>query len=144
VASSSWTQWFPDVKLLHLVSPRSDHCPVLLRLEDDQDIQPKQRLMCYEIMWERDDSLPGEVQRASEEGEPSHNLSDVATSLRRVMASLRRWSFDKFGGVNKELEAIRIKMEELCSQDHIANQVLVDQLKDMMDELLYREEMMWL
>jgi hypothetical protein len=68
----------------------------------------------------------------------------VATSLHRVMASLRRWSFDKFGGVTKELEAIRIKMEELCSQDHIANQVQVDQLRDRMDELLYREEMMWL
>jgi hypothetical protein len=68
----------------------------------------------------------------------------VATSLHRVMASLRRWSFDKFGGVTKELEAIRIKMEELCSQDHIANQVQVDQLRDRMDELLYREQMMWL
>jgi hypothetical protein len=100
--------------------------------------------MRYEIMWERDDMLPGEVQRAWEEGEPSQNLSDVATSLRRVMASLRRWSFDKFGGVTKELEAIRIKMEEFCSQDHIANQMQVDQLRDRMDELLYREEMMWL
>jgi hypothetical protein len=39
-----------------------------------------------------------------------------------VMKALRRWSFNKFGVVMKELEVLKLKM----------------------DELLYREEIMWL
>jgi exonuclease III len=33
IASPSWSQWFLDVKVQHLVSSRSNHCPVFLDLE---------------------------------------------------------------------------------------------------------------
>jgi endonuclease/exonuclease/phosphatase family metal-dependent hydrolase len=31
-ASSSWSAWFPEARLIHLTSSRSDHVPILLEL----------------------------------------------------------------------------------------------------------------
>jgi hypothetical protein len=72
------------------------------------------------------------------------NLGDIATNLHHVMIALKRWSREKFGAVNKELTSIRKEIEELSMQDGIANQVRLRYLNKHMDELLYREEMMWL
>jgi hypothetical protein len=72
------------------------------------------------------------------------NLDDVAMSLPRVMKSLRSWSFQKFGSVTKELEIIKDQLESLSSHNHVANQGEIERLSKCMDELLYREEMMWL
>jgi hypothetical protein len=57
---------------------------------------------------------------------------------------LRRWSFDKFGAIIKELEELKKKMEELSLQNPIKNKQELDRLRARMEELLYREEMMWL
>jgi hypothetical protein len=35
VADPDWRDLFSDVKVLHLISPRSDHCPVLVELRKD-------------------------------------------------------------------------------------------------------------
>jgi hypothetical protein len=60
------------------------------------------------------------------------------------MSALRKWSFDKFGAVTRNWKAQERGIEELSSQDHhIAHQEEVDRLSRCMDELLYREEMMW-
>jgi hypothetical protein len=72
------------------------------------------------------------------------NLGDVVTSLRRVTKSLRSCNFKKFGVVTKELESIKEQIESLSSQNHVANQGETERLSRHMDELLYREEMMWL
>jgi hypothetical protein len=144
VASPNWSLWFPDSKVQHLVSSRSDHCPIFLNLEHDQIGRPTRRTPRYEIKWEREDSLPGEIRASRDAAAPCQNLGDVAITLSKVMTALRRWSFDKFGAVTKELEILRAKIEELSTQDHIANQDEVDKLNKSMDELLYREEMMWL
>jgi hypothetical protein len=144
VASPSWSQWFPDTWLQHLVSSKSDHSPVFLNLEQEHEPRPVHRILRYEIMWEREESLPEEIKRAWEDGNPAHNLSDVASTLRRVMLSLKRWSYDKFGVVTKEIENIRNKIEEMSTQDHITHQGEIEKLSKRLDELLYREEIMWL
>jgi hypothetical protein len=38
--------------------------------------------MFYEIMWEREDSLPQEIKAAWEAGEAVHNLGNVTDRLR--------------------------------------------------------------
>jgi hypothetical protein len=105
VASPSWSNWFPNAKVQHLISSSSDHCPVFLTIEQQYRMPCRAKcIMRYEIMWEREESLAGEIKKAWEEGAQVQNLGDVVTSLRRVMKSLRSWSFQKFGAVTKELE----------------------------------------
>jgi hypothetical protein len=60
-------------------------------------------------MWEREESLPGEIQDAWQQEEVIHSLRDVAGRLKHVQARIKRWSLDKFGAVTKELSALRTK-----------------------------------
>jgi hypothetical protein len=51
--------------------------------------------MRYEIMWEREESLSGEIKTAWEDDESIQSVGDVAMNLGRVMTSLKRWSKEK-------------------------------------------------
>jgi hypothetical protein len=86
VASPAWSSAFPDMRLRHLVSPRSDHCPLLLSADEKRDYPP--RIRRYEVMWERDDSLASAVEEAWSKRIPTAHFGDVHTSLRMVMNNL--------------------------------------------------------
>jgi hypothetical protein len=51
VASTAWSAAFPDFRLRHIVSSRSDHCPILLAADDSVQGSgaPIRR---YEVAWE--------------------------------------------------------------------------------------------
>ena len=54
------------------------------------------------------------------------------------------WSTEKFGHATKELEQLRGELELLEQADPISNREAILKTKQELDELLYREEMMWL
>jgi hypothetical protein len=58
VASNSWKDWFKDAYVSHLVSSRSDHLPILLELSREEDHGKLRHVARYEIMWEREETLP--------------------------------------------------------------------------------------
>jgi hypothetical protein len=66
-------------------------------------LRSTQRISRYEIMWEREESLPTEITKVWSSGDPICNLGDIANTLHGIMASLQRWSTEKFGAVTKEL-----------------------------------------
>jgi hypothetical protein len=106
VASMSWSTWFPEVRLHHLVSSQSNHAPIL------RERSPR-HIAHYEIIWERELSLPEEVCTAWAARVPVQGLGDIAGNLKRVMHSLTRWSKEKFGAITQELEKLRERLEEV-------------------------------
>lgn len=64
VANSSWSSLFEDATLDHLVSPCSDHCRILLRIAPTTQHRVVARILRYEIMWEREESLVEVVKEA--------------------------------------------------------------------------------
>jgi hypothetical protein len=92
----------------------------------------------YEIFWERESDL-GE--RWDEAGQ-KNDLGDVMKSLDQVMSMLQAWSKRKFGYVLRELDKARKNLETLMLNN--ADQRDIRQATDYMQELLYREEMLWL
>jgi hypothetical protein len=52
VASSGWTSWFPGAKVHHLITSRSDHLPVLLDVEPDDQTKVPSGGGQNEIVWE--------------------------------------------------------------------------------------------
>jgi hypothetical protein len=70
------------------------------------------------------------------------DLGDVGKALGSTMAKLHEWSKDKFGSVNEELRKSRCQLEELMHMN--ADRQEIRKITDRMNELLYREEMMWL
>jgi DNA replication protein DnaC len=72
------------------------------------------------------------------------NLGDIADNLKGIMKSLQRWSKEKFGAVTKELEQLMEKLENLCANSQGTADEEIKRIRQRMDEVLYREEMMWL
>jgi hypothetical protein len=66
VASSSWSDWFPQAAVRHITSSRSDHVPNLLEFERENRLSRAPRIPMYKLMWERVDSLPREIKNAWE------------------------------------------------------------------------------
>jgi len=144
VASSSWMTRFESASVKHLVSPCSDHCPILLRPYNDDPITAKPRISRYEIMWERDESLGPEIEEAWKAAGSKTCLGDITRALKDVMASLKSWSREKFGSIRKGLESLRAKLEMLQSKPDGTACAEISRTMDRMNEILYREEMMWL
>jgi hypothetical protein len=144
VASPEWSGWFPHAMLKHIISSRSDHCPILLWLEEKDSQVNKQGSSRYKIMWEREPMLTEEIRNSWSRSGPINGLTDVANSLKDVLCSLKKWSYDKFSAVSKELSKIRKRMEEIEMQGPGALSQELHTLRTRMDELLYREEMTWL
>jgi hypothetical protein len=96
----------------HIVSSRSDHCPILIELDKEQTAKA-QHIFRYEIMWEREETLQGAIKTAWDSVGQVQNLGDISCALDKVRSSLKKWSMDKFGSVTKELQHIRERMEEL-------------------------------
>jgi hypothetical protein len=60
-----------------------------------------------------------------------------------MQKSLRQWSREQFGTMTGELNDLRKQLEEIKSRTVVC-WADVHAITDHMDELLYREEMMWL
>ena len=143
VATDSWSNLFERAEVEHLVSPCSDHCPLLLQLGREEQMRGR-KTSRYEIMWEREESLESEVQTAWGESGPKNCLGSVSKSLRSVMDALQVWSKEKFGSIRKELEEMTKKLADLQLINDDENNVQIKSTINRMNEILYREEMMWL
>jgi hypothetical protein len=144
VASPSWSDWFKDASIRHLVTSCSDHLPILLQLERDSGSGRQGCIARYEIMWEREESLLGEIQQTWGAGAQAQTLGDVVGKLNNIVSSLRAWSKVQFGAVTRELEKIQENMEDLNKQNPGIAEEELRVLRERMDELLYMVEMMWL
>jgi hypothetical protein len=143
VATQEWSQCFPSACVQHIVFSRSDHCPILLAVESDQNRKPK-KIFRYEVMWEREPSLQDEIKGTRENVDQVDSLKDIQRGLFPMKESLSRWSAVKFGAVTKELRQIRERMECVSRQDSQTEQDELSCLRARMDEVLHREELMWL
>lgn len=71
--------------------------------------------MRYELMWRREISLTEEIKDAWEGHARAGDLRNINTKLRSVMASLKSWSKNKFGAVNREIEKLRNEIAHMQS-----------------------------
>lgn len=143
VANTDWRDMFGEATLHHLISSRSDHCPLLLEIKKESWERQKPKIFRYEIMWERLESLAEEIKTAWCTDPSREGLGGVVAALKHVRNALRSWSKKNFGAVTNELEKLRIKVEEVRGAPHHCK-ADIGKITDRMDELLYREEMMWL
>ncbi|XP_073367603.1 uncharacterized protein [Aegilops tauschii subsp. strangulata] len=141
VATNSWRDLHADAEVVHLVSPCSDYCPVLVRCTPDTAPRPT---CCrrYELTWEREPVLDEVVAEAWKAAGSKKNLRDVHLALGQVMGKLHSWSNRKFGNATRELEKSRSRLEELMHMN--TDRAELRRELDAMNELLYHEEMLWL
>jgi hypothetical protein len=70
------------------------------------------------------------------------NLNEIMQGLDQVMSMLQQWSKKKFGNVLRERNKASKHLETLKLNN--ASQEDIRRATDHMQELLYREEMLWL
>lgn len=70
------------------------------------------------------------------------NLGDICKGLGSLMSELHVWSKKKFGSIVKRLETSWAWLEELLANH--ADREEIRKVEDEMNELLYREELMWM
>jgi hypothetical protein len=63
VADLAWREIFFDAWVWHLISSRSDHCPVLVELRRDAWENRGPRTFRYKIMWEHVETLSEELKK---------------------------------------------------------------------------------
>jgi hypothetical protein len=98
----------------------------------------------YEVVWEREPSLVAAVEEDWPRRTTGGDLGAIVESLNDVMSNLQEWSKSHFKSVPKELEKKRAMLEDLRSLTDISSVVAHTGLEKEMDELLYREEIMWM
>jgi hypothetical protein len=80
-ADEAWKELFPYARVVHLASSRSDHLPVVMQPTPEVNDQRCRVCPRYEIMWERDPSLPDVVAHAWASKRHDGDLGTVAASL---------------------------------------------------------------
>jgi hypothetical protein len=143
VASDCWTQLFPDAKVTHICSTRSDHLPLLIEYEkNNQNVKPRE--MRYETMWERDPGLSVAIEEAWEGGPPCQNLNDLVKKLNTTRSHMHNWSRENFGNITRTATRLRNKIKSLWKKPRSAwREAAIQSTTAELDETLHREEMMW-
>jgi hypothetical protein len=142
VACPRWRDAYADTKVQHLVSPVSDHRPILVQVEREVRMPHRQPRRQYEIMWDRESALSEGISNAWKDAGTKCDLADIMKGLNGVMNTLQTWSKKKFGNILRELKNQQKKIELLRLAN--ADQKEIQKASDDMQELLYREEMLWL
>lgn len=143
VASPAWLGRFRQASITHLVTPSSDHVPLLLERLEEELVHNSVKISRYEAIWEREESFDSVVQQAWGEGEVVRNLGDFKTKMAYTMDELVKWSKSKIGNIKKGIESRRKKLGELRMAGMLDSEPEVKKIKEQLQEMLRREEIWW-
>jgi hypothetical protein len=144
VENSDWMLMWPSTNVIHLTSPQSDHKAFLVEVRSGSETLHQHRVFRYVIMWEREETLSSVVEKAWQRKNPGSDLGALAERLQVVTKDLKAWSRSNFWQITKQLEELHDEVVSLECDDPIRNWDAILTAKKKLDELLYREEMMWL
>jgi hypothetical protein len=142
LANNAWRDIYTDSSVTHLTTPVSDHCPLLWSLAREVREPQTRKCLRYEIYWERDPALKEVIEAAWKDLGHTRDLGSVTAGLASVMQSLHHWGKKKFGNISRELARLREKLARLQAASVPRDEIRA--VTDLMNEVLYREEMLWL
>ncbi|XP_017604730.1 uncharacterized protein LOC108451567 [Gossypium arboreum] len=86
VANKEWFHLFPKFQLQHLPHTFSDHCPLLVKSEEE-NIERTYKSFKFEAWWVLEDSFFSEVKKIWE-----HSEEDLLSKLDSMKRGLKRWA----------------------------------------------------
>jgi hypothetical protein len=97
LADDAWRDIYSDSSAIHLVTPCSDHCPLLWSLAREVREVQSSKYLRYEIFWERESALKEVIGTAWKDLGQLSDLGSINKGLATVMKSLHQWGRRKFG-----------------------------------------------
>ena len=112
-----WEQLLPNCPLQSCATDGSDHCPLLLGLND---VHPGKARFHFEAFWTKLDGFQAAVESAwASEPASSCPFDTLACKFRATVRSLQSWSQKTIGHVNTQLGLAREILHQLeIAQDH--------------------------
>jgi hypothetical protein len=95
-------------------------------------------------MWEREAELQTVIEKSWLRKNTGSDLGALSKSLETVTNDLKVWSNQNFGNITRHITELKKEMERLEWDDPIQNRDKILAAKRELDEIMYKEEMMWL
>ena len=144
MATPSWSQLFPTVRIHHLQGTLFDHCPLWLCSDENVRFYKKSRPFHFEAVLLKDERCEGIIKRAwggRNFGEPVDRLIGKIDVCR---SSLQKWSRQSFGNICHLLaqKKKQLSQAEAMSMARV-NHDQIRALKGEVYELMVREDCLW-
>ncbi|XP_069148286.1 uncharacterized protein [Solanum lycopersicum] len=119
LANDKWLEKMPHTNITRLPSVGSDHCPLLMEMNDRKDevIKYFKFLNC----WTENDSFYQTVEKCWNRKVVGNHMWILHTKMRRLTTTLRNWSKKEYGDVfikTKQFEEMVKSAEENILQDN--------------------------
>ena len=144
VATDSWFAMFPTMCETHLVTPSSDHAPLLFHASNKKmRMRGYKKSFRFENMWVRHEGC-AEVVKEAWQQEQIANLEDLAKGLENCGKLLNKWNREVFGNIQVSLKQKEKELEELLTSVIRTKDVnAITTCRNEMHELAMREEILW-
>lgn len=147
LATAEGCNMFPMASLKHLTAVKSDHCPILLSTEREEQCTStfaRGRPFRYEVMWETNKNLVPLISHVWKDDAHCSSLQELNRKLTRLTNALRQWSATCFGAVRRELINMRKKLESLrASPQRTGPSEEEKKIEENIVLLNLQEEIMW-
>lgn len=141
VASPDLRLAFPNVRVFHLSSIRSDHCPVLTDLHFMRG-KKASKFFRFEPMWFRNGEFKEYVTRTL--NQLSTQDTNLHSHLLNLSSALTQLNKTSFGDVRCKIKLLKQELKNLTNVPRTSNTVSKEAtLIQEIDEWLLREEILW-
>jgi hypothetical protein len=146
--TDEFLQLFPNRVVEHIATEETDHMALLIKIVGvDVCRAPKPRGFVFEEMWTKHDSYNDMVLAAWQENEQyAKDLAGLWSWLKGVSSYMKRWSYETFGSVHRQIKKLRAalgeeKIDALVSGSMLEVQNIESELHKMYDreEVMYRQ-----
>lgn len=145
LANYDWMATFPAATVRHLHCYSSDHRPICLYLNPNNEAQHWIRKpFQFEEMWLANKGCGNTVLRAWQIESHGTPMFKVTQKLKKCNKSLKSWSREHFGNIKNQIKKKKEELwkAELCAANG-GNYDLVVSLKSELNVLLEKESRMW-
>ncbi|XP_075653882.1 uncharacterized protein LOC142624234 [Castanea sativa] len=140
-----WRNKFLQARLFHIANLASDHCVLLLRLDQcARQADKRVKLFHFEAMWLKHEQCEEVVKEAWETGLQSGRVNPIESCLEGCRIALTKWYSQVFGHVGKKLKQVQRKLQTL--ETHaigLANKDQISETRRELNKLYAMEEDMW-
>ena len=104
VATPSWSQMFPSVRVHHILGSLSDQCPLWICSDDEnRRFYKNGRPFRFEAMWMKDEGCEGVIKNAWEGLHSGNPMTTLVHKIDKCRTKLKTWSRLSFGHIRKLL-----------------------------------------
>ncbi|XP_057790784.1 uncharacterized protein LOC131007889 [Salvia miltiorrhiza] len=143
--NEAWIECFPGYVVTHLTRKSSDHCPVLLSLDrDEEDVRPRSKPFRYEAMWLKDERCKPFCNNLWQQGGLLESATDFKQKIEDMGVELKQWEKREFGHIRKRCKELREELGDLQKPSNDPYTKDKQRLVEAeLDDLHSKEEIMW-